>query len=602
MSRAKRATRPTRPMRPMRPLGSTPWILPLSGLALLALAALAPAGVQGAPSRKDESFFEAIDVDVMSVEVYVTDRAGKPVAGLTQADFEVYEDGRKMEVTNFYAEEEVAPPAAEAGAEPVPAVQQQRGVPTEDQRLYLGVFVDNRSLEAQARNRAISSMKEFLGQKLRPEDRILLASYDGGMQIRQGPTNDPAALNAALEEVAKGSPYGNARRADFNQILREMQLASLPPPPGAMVQDSSREEADAVYAGLRLFAQRRNDEVRGTLHALEQFVSSLSGLPGRKAVLFVSGGLPLRPADALYQAMQIKYIAYPELNKANALESLTFDATSDFRKLLARANTDRVTFYSLAAINDVGTASAYTRIWTPDLVASERFSQVGPLSDLAGATGGIAALDPVSPGPLLAQMHRDLSTFYSIGYISPDKRSGKTHKLKVKVLRPGLEARHRENYLSKTGDERTEDRTTAALLLGETKNSLGVAVALGAESRNKEGQIELEVTIKFPISNLVLLPSEHFHEGRVSVFIGSKDSHGRQSKITQIAIPIRIPNEQLMTVLGQTAGYSTKLLLRPEPHQVAVGVRDEVGNSDSTVLADFDPEGGAGARSAAVGR
>src|SRR5689334_8108116 len=50
-----------------------------------------------------QTFFESIDVNVVNVEVYVTDRDGKRVQGLTRDDFQVLEDGKPVEITNFYA-------------------------------------------------------------------------------------------------------------------------------------------------------------------------------------------------------------------------------------------------------------------------------------------------------------------------------------------------------------------------------------------------------------------------------------------------------------------------------------------------------------------
>ena len=40
-------------------------------------------------------FLDAVDVNVVNVEVMVTDSDGEPVHGLTAADFELYEDGRR---------------------------------------------------------------------------------------------------------------------------------------------------------------------------------------------------------------------------------------------------------------------------------------------------------------------------------------------------------------------------------------------------------------------------------------------------------------------------------------------------------------------------
>src|SRR5947209_2836247 len=90
----------------------------------------APKGTAASPAGKNgtaAAFLdtEVVDVSVVNVDVYVTDRQGKRVPGLAKNDFEMFEDGKPVAITNFYAVEngkaqgvaaEGAP--ALAGAEP----------------------------------------------------------------------------------------------------------------------------------------------------------------------------------------------------------------------------------------------------------------------------------------------------------------------------------------------------------------------------------------------------------------------------------------------------------------------------------------------------
>jgi hypothetical protein len=61
------------------------------------------AGRDGDTAPAETMFFESLDVNVVNVEVYVTDRRGEPVSGLGRDDFELYEDGHRVPITNFYA-------------------------------------------------------------------------------------------------------------------------------------------------------------------------------------------------------------------------------------------------------------------------------------------------------------------------------------------------------------------------------------------------------------------------------------------------------------------------------------------------------------------
>src|SRR4029077_10137092 len=93
-------------------------IRPAAGLALsLLLATALPVAAQqaaGSSSKPAETFGTAIDVSVVNLDVFVTDKKGKPVTGLRQEDFEILEDGKPVAISNFYAERRGTAPAPAA--------------------------------------------------------------------------------------------------------------------------------------------------------------------------------------------------------------------------------------------------------------------------------------------------------------------------------------------------------------------------------------------------------------------------------------------------------------------------------------------------------
>ena len=74
------------------------------GMALLVFGlaagwlATGPASAQEDTSTPDASVMEVVDVVLVNVEVWATDRKGNPIQGLSAADFEVFEDGRPVEI------------------------------------------------------------------------------------------------------------------------------------------------------------------------------------------------------------------------------------------------------------------------------------------------------------------------------------------------------------------------------------------------------------------------------------------------------------------------------------------------------------------------
>jgi VWFA-related protein len=72
-------------------------------LALLALAAVAPAGAQSPPDQPPpvKPFTLEVSVDVVSVTAVVFDKSGKPVRGLGPRDVQLFENGVRQDVSYF---------------------------------------------------------------------------------------------------------------------------------------------------------------------------------------------------------------------------------------------------------------------------------------------------------------------------------------------------------------------------------------------------------------------------------------------------------------------------------------------------------------------
>jgi VWFA-related protein len=551
--------------------------------------ASAKTGAATAPDQ--ETFFESVDVQVVNVDVYVADKSGKRVSGLKREDFELYEDGKPVPISNFYAVDGEAAPApgsaTAAGAADTPAAAGSPAIPTPptEQRLYLTLFIDERSLTGPARNRLIPALKSFVAGRLRPGDRLLLAIYNGSVQI-QGPTGDPAVINAALDALAKTAPRGTEVAFDRRRLLTEIEQAPSVDDPNrpAIALDMAKE----TYQAIRLFAESQYDQIRATLSSLGQFVDTLAGLPGRKAVLLVSGGLSQRPAEEIFQLWQNKFVNFSRQVGASNLEAFRRDTTPLFEALVEHANISRATFYTIAAPEDFSGRSAESAgdpVWSQDLAATAAVNQTQPLQTLAAGTGGLAALD--TPKNLLDRLRGDLDAYYSLGYVPTAKRDGKKHKLAVKLRDKNLVVRSRESYRERTGLETTASRTLSALLLGEAVNPFAVSVVVEGESRDKKGQYQVTLLVKLPMAKLVLLPHGDAREGRLRIFVGARDSQGRVSQLNEIAVPIRVPDNQILTVMGQSAATRITLLLRPGEHRLAIGVRDELGNTDSTVTSTY---------------
>jgi VWFA-related protein len=553
----------------------------LSFASLLALAVLllASTAASAAPKKQpppEESFSDTVEVNVVNVEVFVTDAKGDFVPGLTRGDFQILEDGKPVEIANFYAAEVPAQAPEPQTAVAAPRTSTPGNRVPEEQRLYLVLFLDNRSLTPVARNKLLPSIEGFVRNQLRRGDRVLVVSYDGpgSVNVRQSATGDPAAVLAALEQAARESAGGSQRLTELRQAIRIID--DINP---AIAGDISEAEMT-----IELYESARQQETRGALRALDEVLSSLSGLPGRKALVYASGGLSLNPGQGLWQALAGQAIP-PDVTED--------DASILLKRIGDRANASRITFYILGVPDAESPLSAARgeSTWTPEQEAVERLNREQSLRIMAHATGGLAVMDPSQAVTLLDGMRRDLDHYYSLGYAPADRKQAGNHRIEVKVSRPGLQVRHRGSYQDSTRQERLGQQALAALILGKRAgNPLDVRVNFAGEKKKRKNQLEVTLTIAVPVSKLVLLPQDKVHQGKLTLLVGTRDEQGRTSDLTRIALPIQVPEGKMEAMLKQSVGYRTKLLLRPGPHRVVIAVRDEVGNVDSMLVSPYpDP-------------
>ena len=172
---------------------------------------------------------------------------------------------------------------------------------------------------------------------------------------------------------------------------------------------------------------------------------------------------------------------------------------------------------------------------------------------------------------------------------------GKYHRLKVKTNREGVRLRHRDGYLDVPEAERINNKTLAAAIHGVSDNPLGISVATSGDYiKRDDGTFLLPVIITVPIGQLVLIPSVDEHQGRISIHLTVRDLRGDLSPTVRREYPITIPNDLLAGALGQSAGFTMRLAVRPGRQRVAVGLRDEVARTESVTYVEVDVGDAAG--------
>lgn len=544
------------------------------GFACFALATLSLGAAQQPPAPPDtpqEIFVGNVDVNVVNVDVYVTDDKGSPVPGLTIDDFEIEENGRRVAITNFYAvdgrkpakpepTETPAPPAEEAAADTVP----------DDQRLHLIVYIDNFNLRPFNRNRVLTDLRTFLRSESKPGDRVMLVSYDRSLKIRRPFTTDVESVIDALFELDEVSAQGVHSDSDKRDAVERINRS---------------ESAQEALSWARSFADSAKNDLQFTIGALRDIVGSMAGLGGRKAVVYVSDGLPMSPGEDLFYLVDQKYP-----NNGAISQVFSYDTSRRFEELAALANANRVSFYTIdaAGLRVNSSADAQTAEASPgtatfiDSMAIQNLQ--APLRMLAERTGGFAVINRNRFKESLTRIGTDFRAFYSLAYSPAHSGDGRYYKIEVKLKKPqkGWKIRHREGYRDKSSESQMTDGVLAALQFPYASNPLDLTVTFG-RPQAQEKLFLVPIEVKVPFKEIVLVQRGELYEARAKLFVAAIDGDSNTSPVQQIDLPIRIPAAEIEAALKQEYTYTVSLLMRGGSQKVAVGLRDEIAGANSFV-------------------
>jgi VWFA-related protein len=556
----------------------------------LALTLLPPsAAAPGA--TPDQVFRDTIDVNEVLLDVVVESRDGTSGGGLRVADFQLIVDGKRTPITHFEEAGRVETGAVGAGD-------------------LVVLFVDNRHLPRELRDRALEQIGRPLAELLATGRRIMVITYDGRSRVAQPSTADPSALEAALARV-RAEPVASealisARSETAGHIL-------------ATVRGLSRNSAveaertyDAMFSRLRGYADLEYRDAGSALQAMRLVLASLGSLAGSKSLLYLGDGLPTQPLDRVFDRFLVStkqsqvdptVVQSTRPLQAAASADIAFwwgqewaegyddlDLTEEIISTAQVANTNRVTIYTVPVTENFRheidpSAAVY--------LGKERF----PISNLdlalnllARSTGGRSHDRGASVLEFVDQTAREIESRYSIGFVPRDLDSGVQHTVAVKVRRRGIEVRHRESFGARSFDQQLAARTIAALTLGLVANPQQLQFEMQGAKPIGSGRYETALLAHFPIAAISLVDggAEHFADLRAAVAF--LDADGGLGDVRQVEVPLRIPLADLDRALGQEFGAVLRLEMPPGRFPVAVGLWDRSTGHGSFVTGSVDVE------------
>ena len=452
----------------------------LAALVLAGAAAVAHAGIQEQPTFPS-------GIALVKVDVVVVDRDGKPVRGLTRADFRVFDEGRERPVVSFEAV--VAPsPMTEAEAKP-PRVSTNIGDGARAAKPLLLFVLDGMRPSLMGTLRATKVLREFVDANPGLDADVTFASTDSAKTW----------TGRARDLRAPG---------DFDRVISG--VLGTPAPTGANLDPRGLNSAIAPAV-----VPRRSQAAMGRMaedtrsKALTEMIERFSaGRAGRTTMILLTEGVIVGP----------------------------FNRRTD--DVVGPAARNRVVIYGLDVRGLTAPSTGADSTSMPDSDGADgarpRFrmdSSESWAEELAQATGGRNVRGTEGLGPALAGFVEESLSYYLLGF-EPDAgaRPGRMRSMKVKLAQGGYDVRARPAYMlprpgegpqagpplplavaAFVGRPAKEGRSSVRLVLEVDPASLEPAPGDGG------GRVTLESEVDFvPMAGGKVRREEHRDEVRVT--------------------------------------------------------------------------------------
>lgn len=525
------------------------------------------------------AFVDQLDVTVVNIPVFVTDKKGNAITDLAKEDFKILQDGQERVLTNFklYTEEVYESYRDEikkietAGRDHLPDAVNEL---PELRASYMAIYVDHENLRPLDRNRILNQLATFVRENCQPPIQMMVASYNRSLKIEQAFTSDSNEVMDALRRMRKTTGGRTNRDSERKDIYDQMERDKQQSQGGSQgSQQSGYGGHSQVYGQVAQFAEEELNNLQFTLGALRETLTMLSGLPGKKSMLYISNGLPMVPGMDMFYGMANAY------NDPSLITQGTrYNQYRQFDSLVSTANAQGVTFYTIDASGlqaAAGGTAEYASPMDNEAASVSRDNYQDSIRFMADGTGGVAIFNSNDIRGRMGRIEQDFYVYYSLGYTLQSSGSDKVHKIKVEIPDfPDYRLRYRRRMVEKSMETRVHDRVVTGLMFDIHENPMRISCETGVPAPASEDRWTVPFELQVPIDLVAMLPEGEDYVGRVTMFVAVRDRKGKQSDVVRQEHELRIPQAQYDDARGKYYTLVNRLLMESGSYRVAVGLYD----------------------------
>jgi len=510
-----------------------------------------------------------VTTHLVVVNAVVHDKRGAPVAGLTRDDFKVFDGGKEEKISVFSVEQRGA---LQGPLEPLPPnvfsnrIARQGGTPAS----VAVILLDGSETRFEDLAYARQQLIKFLSQ-LQPQDRVALYVFGRRLSIIQDFTSDPSPLVEAIRQY-QHPPAGESDKGP-QQEPPEMPRQGL----------SGHAALAATRLDTAMFdfvnTQSRDYRRLDLLDALAAIANHLSGLPGRKSLIWLTGAVPFP------QTFDAFGLGHPGASGNPLVEA-------GVQKTIFALNQADVALFLVDARGLFTNPAFNAENREPDVYGSKLNAmtlQIQGMIYWAQETGGRSFHNTNDLKSAMRSALDDSEITYTLGYYpSHGQWDGRYRSIKVRVNMPGVEVRHRRGYFaSATGAGSVEKKDRMAELKEVALNPLestGVGVTARVRPfKGANGGYKIEINISPDLNDLTFQQVNGRWTGLLDVLAGQYSKEGRSLGGTTKTMAESMTNATYQEVMrkGLTITFYQDVARRAE--ELRVVVRDGLSGVTGSV-------------------
>lgn len=525
----------------------------LSRSAYAGMAPLVPQQQTGSADTHDQHVQFKARTILVQVPVVVSDKAGKHIHNLSKSDFRVFQDKKEQKIAVL---DEVTAPAEPPSASSYPPNTFSNLAIKTDRPCALTVIVlDDINTNILDQTYGRMTLTNYLSHNVAAGQALVLMLMTAkGVKKLVDATADKSLLLSHLRKLGSDMPAPE----DFDANMQALQSAP---------QETSRDLLRRSDAAEAMFLQ--DQAIDKTMNAFLSIAWSLSGFPGRKSLVWLTGSFPFF-LDPKYSDL--------DTPRLSLLYQRTMEALND-----AQISVYPVDVRGLVAVSDISSAHRSfssldrPRANVPGTTLVD--STIENLRVFAEMTGGRAFYNSNDLAAGFRQAIEDSQSYYMLGYYL-DSRGTKPgwRELKVALTKTKWNVRARSGFVAgnATLNPQSLHNADEKFALASPVDSTGIPLTLRwnrlpAASRNEQEKVEFDMVL--PADSVIDISDAT----RCDIdFIWQADKNG----VTVIKDEHRLKGTLSAAGLAEVkrvgVTYRNALALKPGDYQVRFVVRDNL--------------------------